>query len=266
MLAAILDNDPYKVEVFLAGLERLVGAAVTPTRLRALVPDGREYLAFAQLEAVGAVRLQGGAARRRLESGGIAWLADHLHVYLEAMAASPDLTRHDEPELAWTLPAGIMITGGPPPRSLAALMSSVISDAQSRLFLLSPFLDPRGAESLVGAVAGAAQRGALIHLISRGLDEPDSSTAAALRVFREAVPDIRAYTAPRTEPGSPYLLLHAKVITADGRRAVMASANLTHYGLETHLEVGLGVSGRLAADLETLMVAVVESDTVRQLR
>jgi phosphatidylserine/phosphatidylglycerophosphate/cardiolipin synthase-like enzyme len=230
------------------------------------VPDGREHLAFRELIAAGAIVQTNeitNEERGRVDTAGLAWLSDHLGIYMEAVACSPLVAIAPEPELAWTLPAGLDIGGGPPPRSLAALMTSVISDARARLYLFSPFLDEQGAEFLVGPVSGAARRGVAVYLISHDLDEVGSSASAALRVFRREVPEIRAYSAPRIERGPGYLIFHAKLIVADDRHAILASANLTSYGMATHLEVGVGMSGKIASALEALIVQIIESGMVR---
>lgn len=266
VLASILGNSPEQLQTFMSAVRRLSSTEITAARLRGMVPDGREHLAFSELSAVGAIVRADGVSneeRGRVDLDGLAWLSDHLGIYMEAAAASPRLTATPEPELAWTLPAGLEIQGGPPPRSLAALMTSVISDARERLYLFSPFLDEQGAEFLIGPVGGAARRGVTVYLISHDLDDVGSSASAALQVFRREVPAIRAFTAPRIERGPGYLIFHAKLIVADDRHAVLASANLTSYGMSTHFEVGVGVSGKVAAALEALIVQVIESGVVK---
>lgn len=266
VLASILGNNSEQLRKFTSTLEKLKGIEITAARLRGVVPDGREHLAFSELMAAGAIVRTDEVTnedRGRVDLDGLAWLSDHLDVYIEAIAASPRAAIAPEPELAWTLPAGLDIRGGPPPRSLAALMTSVISDARARLYLFSPFLDEQGAEFLVGPVSGAARRGVTVYLVSHDLDEAGSSASAALQVFRRDVPEIRAFTAPRIERGPGYLIFHAKLIVADDRHAVLASANLTRYGMATHLEVGVGMSGKIASALEGLILQIIESDMVR---
>lgn len=268
VLASILGNDPEQLKALTAALEKLKGAEITAARLKGVVPDGREHLAFGELIVAGAIVRTNEVTneeRGRVDTDGLAWLCDHLDVYMEAVASSPRVVIAPGPELAWTLPVGLDIRGGLPPRSLAALMTSVISDARARLYLFSPFLDEQGAEFLVGPVSGAARRGVAVYLISHDLDEVGSSTLAALHVFRREVPEIRAFTAPRIERGPGYLIFHAKLIVADDRRAVLASANLTRYGMATHLEVGVGMAGKIASDLEALIVQLIESGMVREI-
>ncbi|MCA1565735.1 MAG: phospholipase D-like domain-containing protein [Acidobacteria bacterium] len=266
ILASILDNNSEQLKTFTSTIEKFIGTEITAARLRGVVPDGREYLAFGELIAAGTIIRADVVANEecgRVDQNGLAWLSDHLEIYLEATAVSPRIVVTPEPELAWTLPTGLDIQGGLPPRSLAALMTSVISDACERLYLFSPFLDESGAEFLVGPVGGAARRGVTVYLISHDLDEIGSSTSAALQVFRREVPEIRAFSAPRIERGSGYLIFHAKLIVADDKRAVLASANLTSYGMATHLEVGVGISGKVASALETLIVQIIESGLVK---
>lgn len=44
--------------------------------------------------------------------------------------------------------------------------------------------------------------------------------------------------------------LHAKVIVADGRDALVTSANLTYHGYEANIEIGVRVSGEPARLVE----------------
>ena len=265
ILASILGNSPEQLKAFTSAIEMLRGTEITAAHLKGIVADGREHLAFSELIAAGTIVRTGGVTneeRGRVELSSLAWLSDHLEIYMEAVTASPRIVMAPEPELAWTLPAGLDIHGGPP-RSLAALMTSVISDARERLYLFSPFLDEQGAEFLVGPVSGAARRGVTVFLISHDLDEASSTASAALQVFRREIPKIRAFTAPRIERGPGYLIFHAKLVVADDKRAVLASANLTRYGMATHLEVGVGMSGKVASALEALIVRVIESGLVK---
>jgi phosphatidylserine/phosphatidylglycerophosphate/cardiolipin synthase-like enzyme len=267
ILASILGNNPEQLESFTSTIDKLKGTEITAARLQGIVPDGREHLAFNQLVEAGTIILRNDASNRDrgcVDLNGLAWLSEHLEIYMEAVAASPQGVSTPEPELAWTLPGGLDIQNGPPPRSLAALMTSVVSDARERLYLVSPFLDEQGAEFLIGPVSGAARRGVTVYLISHGLDEKDSAASAALQVFRREVPKIRAFTAPRIERGPGYLIFHAKLIVADDKHAVLASANLTSYGMATHFEVGVGVSGKVASALESLIVQVIKSGIVKE--
>ncbi|HEX8174061.1 MAG TPA: phospholipase D-like domain-containing protein [Pyrinomonadaceae bacterium] len=266
ILASILGNSPGQLEAFTSALKRLSGTEITAAHLRGIVADGREHLAFSELIAAGTIIRTGGLSNEekgRVDLNGMAWLSDHLEIYIEAIEVSSRVVVPPEPELAWTLPTGLYIQDGPPPRSLAALMMSVISDARERLYLFSPFLDDEGAEFLIGPVAGAARRGVTVYLISHDLDGAGSTTSSALQVFRREVPNIRAFTAPRIERGPGYLIFHAKLIVADDKRAVLASANLTSYGMATHLEVGVGMSGTVASALEELIVQIIESGMVK---
>jgi len=264
VLGAVLDNDAGRAEDLMAALAALGDAPLVPVRLRGLVLDGREDLAFWALVASGAVHVAPAPPGYGvILPEGLAWLAEHLAVYFEAIADTPRPAAVPEVELAWTLPAALSDLADPPPQSLAALMRSICARARDRLYLHSPFLEPHGVQLLVPPAAGAAGRGAAVILISHGLDEPGSPGEAALRVFRDAIPTLHAYTAPKAEPGPDYLLLHAKLVIADGRHAVMASANITRYALQTHLEVGIGLEGPVAAKLEALLARVITSNLVR---
>lgn len=266
ILASVLGNDPKRLAKFAEELNRATDVELTVAQLSGIVPEGREYLVFGELISAGVfgnVEQLGAEMKGRIDPNGLAWLLDHLNIYVEANAISSTVSSIPMPELAWTLPSGFEITGGPHPRSLAALMSSVISKAYHRLYILSPFLDQLGAEVLAGPVGGAARRGATIYLISHGLDDVTSPRAAALRTFRSVAPGLQAYSAPWPRRGRSNIL-HAKIIVADANQAVMASANITGYGLSTHLEVGLGLTDKIAGDLEVLLSRLIASELVRR--
>jgi phosphatidylserine/phosphatidylglycerophosphate/cardiolipin synthase-like enzyme len=46
--------------------------------------------------------------------------------------------------------------------------------------------------------------------------------------------------------------LHAKVLVADARHALVTSANLTYHGYEANVEVGVRITGDAAAQLESV--------------
>jgi phosphatidylserine/phosphatidylglycerophosphate/cardiolipin synthase-like enzyme len=269
-LGILLDYNLDRFEAFVDGLIRLSAhQRITEKELRLLIPEGREYLAFEALISTGVLsqkekvygELAGALNNERLE-----WLHDRLGLFIESTNAisREENVRHDAfVELAWTLPSNISIEEGfPRPGSLAGLIKHAVSSAQQNLYLLSPFLDTGGAIELAGPLNGAYKKGVEVNLISHGLGEASTPAYEALLIYKNAIPNLKAYTAPRNRPATPYLLLHAKIVVADAHYAVLSSANLTQYGFRTHLEVGVGLTGEPALQLKELMTQIVKSNLV----
>jgi phosphatidylserine/phosphatidylglycerophosphate/cardiolipin synthase-like enzyme len=53
----------------------------------------------------------------------------------------------------------------------------------------------------------------------------------------------------RLPPGDQHLKLHAKVLVADRRDALVTSANLTSYAMDRNMEMGVRIVGHLAVDI-----------------
>lgn len=172
-----------------------------------------------------------------------------------------------EAELGWTLP--LLLRNGidePRPESLEGLMKYTVSVATETLYLLSPFMDHTAAVNLSAVIGGAAQRGVQIYLITHNLDQKGSPNYSALEVYRRVAPQLKAFNAmPRDKVDNTYLLLHAKLFVADGYYAVLSSANVTQYGLKSHLEVGVGVKGTPAKQLKMLMDRLIQTDLVDEI-
>lgn len=266
-LAAAIDDQPTALERLVTLLQ--TQRTITVAALRGITIEGRESLAIEALVAAGAIqRLPG-----QLGTSGVvdptraAQVGELLEVVLEARASAVRSAPAEPVELAWTLPDGIVpdLNRGPPPRSLAALLTSIIGAATQRLVLLSPYADAAGARFLAGPLAGAAARGVKITLVAHALDEAGAS-AAAYAVLREAVPGMRAFSAYSPERAGTYLLLHAKLTVADGVRACVASGNLTSYAMQTHLEVGVALGPPIAGQLEQVIEQVIASPLVHPVR
>lgn len=268
VLASTLGNDGEHLNLLIEKLVSASGQNISPFFLTGLVIEGREYLAFQKLCGLGVI-----SGLDSLKSTGqvntvekIQWLQEHLQVVIDIFSEST-ASKNSSPffELAWTLPDALAYNSDRPSKSLAGLMRYVISTAQKRLFIVSPFLEKQGVEILRDSLHGAAMRGVQIYVVSHGLDQTGSSGYNALNFIQSIIPNVQAYSSPMPGAGSPYLLIHAKIIVADGQNAVISSANLTQYGLGTHLEIGLGLSEEFAQELDKLAFSIIRSDMVKQI-
>jgi phosphatidylserine/phosphatidylglycerophosphate/cardiolipin synthase-like enzyme len=149
-----------------------------------------------------------------------------------------------------------------PHKSLAGLLKLTISNAKKTLFLISPFLEKTGLQVIEGPIIGACNRGVKIILVSHGLDDTQSANYIGYAYLKSVAPNLVAYTSSLSQSNSSYFLIHAKIIVSDDRFAVLSSANLTQYGLSTHLELGVGLTGEPASQLHTLAKQIINSSLV----
>lgn len=105
----------------------------------------------------------------------------------------------------------------------------------------------------VGAMGKAATRGVAVTAI---LHREESNRAAILRAWPQSAPPPRFYTWPE-QPNDAMAKMHAKVLVADARDALVTSANLTYHGFAGNVEMGVRITGAPAktiADVfETLL-------------
>lgn len=260
-LLQVLENQASNIDKLCDFLETKDDTLLTPLALKAIVADNRNHLLFDLLQRLHIITVNsediGYVIPKRID-----WLRQHLYLVLGVTQTThEEMQNSSSIELAWTLPQVLNTSDltEPVSRSLASLIKHGITKAKEELFLVSPFLDLAGAELLAGSLQGAWRRGVQVHLISHG---PSPNTEAVISVYRNAAPNIRIFYAPTIETGEKYLLLHAKLVIADEKFAVLGSANLTSYGLGTHLEIGLGLEGPVVLQLRKLVDTVLASDLV----
>ncbi len=127
--------------------------------------------------------------------------------------------------------------------SLSDSMTTLIHASRKRLFITTPYYVPDAA--LDGAIRLAARRGVEVTMI---LPERNDSLVvqATSQGFYEGLvrAGVRLYL---FKPG----LLHAKIITADGRMAMFGSANMDRRSFELNYEMNIFViDDDLTADLD----------------
>lgn len=137
----------------------------------------------------------------------------------------------------------------------------LIRSADDDLVLMSPFLSEQAYERLRPALITAADNGADITLITRYLTYGDEDFN---REFARGV-DANRRLAPATTlyeyiDDETWTTFHAKVVIADGVRAYLGTANLTHKGLGSNLELGVIFRDDTAARLDALVENLRQSD------
>jgi phosphatidylserine/phosphatidylglycerophosphate/cardiolipin synthase-like enzyme len=145
-------------------------------------------------------------------------------------------------ELAWTGPH----TGVVPVRRIDQALYEVVAAAERELIVVSyaVFNVPRLVEALNGAVA----RDVDVVLVLEFEGAEGEQTYDPLAALRGLAEDIRVYhwpyaKRPHLGSGDRRGFIHVKSAIADERIAMISSANLTVYGLDANMELGLVVRG-----------------------
>ncbi|MBX3226797.1 MAG: DISARM system phospholipase D-like protein DrmC [Labilithrix sp.] len=174
-------------------------------------------------------------------------------------------TRAERPplELVWTGPD----TTSPQTRDTAVVLAELCRRARRRV-LVAGYVFAQG-ESVLRPLHDALVRGLdvrlFLHVPEGAASEVDVPAHAARWVrefvrrnwpFGEPLPVF--FHDPRTSRRDGKVLLHAKCAVADGRHALVTSANYTSFGQTRHIEVGVliddvGFAGRLEGQFNGLV-------------
>jgi phosphatidylserine/phosphatidylglycerophosphate/cardiolipin synthase-like enzyme len=128
--------------------------------------------------------------------------------------------------------------------------------AKQELVILSPFMDPQGAELLVELFSLCRPEVRRV-LISRPLAEPQCGNAFNPRAadFRRLNVSVIEYALPSSLP-SGRETFHAKVVLADDSEFYVGSSNFMGSALERSFECGVFVRGETAKQMRAVLVAV----------
>jgi phosphatidylserine/phosphatidylglycerophosphate/cardiolipin synthase-like enzyme len=128
--------------------------------------------------------------------------------------------------------------------------------AKQELVILSPFMDPQGAELLVELFSLCRPEVRRV-LISRPLAEPQCGNAFNPRAadFRRLNVSVIEYALPSSLP-SGRETFHAKVVLADDSEFYVGSSNFMGSALERSFECGVFVRGETAKQMRSVLLAV----------
>jgi len=128
--------------------------------------------------------------------------------------------------------------------------------AKQELIILSPFMDPQGAELLV-ELFSLCRAGVRRVLISRPLAEPQCGNAFNPRAadFRRLNVSVIEYALPSSLP-SGRETFHAKVVLADDSEFYVGSSNFMGSALERSFECGVFVRGETAKQMRSVLLAI----------
>lgn len=290
-IADLLDHETDLVDQ-VEGLLLVAGSredVITPVRIAQDTPLERATSAnlFRQLETQGAVRrrsYEGPVAESPydVDIENLRSLFDMTRYAIETIAAykdrqppktivTPLVTFPDDPAFDDVTPDRFGMS------QLLSTLASQIKSASDSIVIVSPFFEGTGFERLYGVLADAIERGIDVTVVTRYLEDTSSHNFAALSDFVEYVREDRGlagglhavdYTVwdedvppnNRTQDGSkPAFTLHAKVMLFDEAAAYIGSANVTDYGFDRFLELGVLLEGPGVKSYRKLSEYLLES-------
>ncbi|MEW1959574.1 DISARM system phospholipase D-like protein DrmC [Kineococcus sp. NPDC059986] len=202
-----------------------------------------QALAGAVVKGLGAVHVLAGSGSPLMKVAGTAVLAA-LHAGVDARrmagllegaaAAARAARRQERVDVVWTGPS----TATQLDRLTAASLLEVIDGAQNDLLIIGYAVQKQA--QVVAAVSSALERNVEVTtLLERPEDNPSfhggSDPFAGLPVRR------LRWLAGQRQPGGASL--HAKVLIADRRVALIGSANITDWAFERNIECGVLIRG-----------------------
>lgn len=121
-------------------------------------------------------------------------------------------------------------------RRSEAVMRELIAEATEELIVLGYEVSD---VEIIGALAQRASLGVAVDLMVDSVQTPFHRLADAWPV---GAGQAKVWSTALDDRGKPFRL-HAKALIADGRRCMLGSANLTHSGLRSNLELGVLLEG-----------------------
>jgi putative cardiolipin synthase len=161
--------------------------------------------------------------------------------------------------------------------SLLSTLASQVKRCDDEIVLLSPFFEGDGFGRLADVLLDALAQGVELTIVTRYLADSDSHNYHVIQSFMNRVATegltsgvtLVDYTVwdddtPMTERSqdgeNPAFTLHAKVMLFDSRAAYVGSANVTDYGFNRYLEMGVLLEGAKVASFSELCDYLLDSD------
>jgi len=184
---------------------------------------------------------------------------------------TPLVTLPDDPAFSDTTAASFGMDG------LLSTLASQVKRCEREIVLLSPFFEGEGFGRLADVLLDALERGVDVTIVTRYLSDSDSHNYAVITSFTDQAVErgvssnlsLVGYTVwdddtpvgKRTQDGeNPRFTLHAKVMLFDSRAAYVGSANVTDYGFDRYLELGVLLEGAKVSSFRELCRFLLDSD------
>ncbi len=183
---------------------------------------------------------------------------------------TPLVTFPDDPTFSGTTTASFGMDG------LLSTLASQIKRCDREIVLLSPFFEGEGFGRLADVLLNALERGVELTIVTRYLSDTDSYNYHVIKSFMDRVVEqgvasrvsLIDYTVwkdstptrEQTQDGeNPRFTLHAKVMLFDSRAAYVGSANVTDYGFDRYLELGVLLEGAKVVSFRELCTFLLNS-------
>ena len=153
-----------------------------------------------------------------------------------------------EMHLVWTGPCHFRI----PQKSTYATLIEMIEKGEHTIKIVGYGLkdiDP----NVIKSLSQAGKRGITITIIG---DKMAENVKRIKKQWPENVPLPEMYTREEN-PEDTIQSLHAKLIIVDGNTLLITSANPTHHGLKSNIEVGLQIRGQIVREIEELFLMLI---------
>lgn len=172
---------------------------------------------------------------------------------LRTSVAAVDAHRRHAPttQVVWTGPK----VEGSFLRTTREVVRELVRAAQTELLVVGYWIAARDdgegiIEEVIGLLADAVTRGLALRVVVDERVRSDGRDNRRILIsawpIGVALPRIVTWRLPLDDQ---HLKLHAKVLVADRRDALVTSANLTSYAMDRNMEMGVRLVGRPAADI-----------------
>ncbi|WP_459193165.1 phospholipase D-like domain-containing protein [Halosimplex sp. J119] len=186
-------------------------------------------------------------------------------------AVTPLVTFPDDPAFSDTTAASFGMDG------LLSTLATQVKRCESEIVLLSPFFEGEGLGRLADVLLDALEQGIDLTIVTRYLTDTRSHNYSVIKSFVDraaergvsaeislvdyTVWDDSVPTEERRQNGAnPRFTLHAKVMLFDSDAAYVGSANVTDYGFDRYLELGVLLEGAKVAPYRDLCRFLLESE------
>ena len=184
---------------------------------------------------------------------GSALSAEAIALLLRTSVASVAAFRRRVPatQVAWTGPK----VEGSFLRATREVVREILREARMELLVVGYWIAARDdgegiIEEIIDSLAEAVGRGVSVTVIVDERLRPDGRDNRRILMSawppRVTRPKILTWRLP---PDDQHLKLHAKVLVADRRDALITSANLTSYAMDRNMEMGVRIIGHPALDI-----------------
>jgi phosphatidylserine/phosphatidylglycerophosphate/cardiolipin synthase-like enzyme len=154
-------------------------------------------------------------------------------------------------------------------RSTREVLREILRGAQRDLLVIGYWIAARDEgegiiEEVIASLAAAVQRGVNLVVImderQRGDGRDNRQVLLEAWPGAVALPRILTWRLP---PDDRHLKLHAKVLVADGKDALVTSANLTFYAMDKNMEMGVRVVGVPASSIADHFYRLIDTGILK---